>query len=142
MTIHICVGALMLRDREEPQILLGHRSPDRAFYPDVWDMPGGHCEPGEMPEQTLTRELREEIGVVPTVWRWLGDLQGSPDGNDTVLVHIYAVTAWVGAPVNRLPTEHTAIAWFSISDACALSLAHPDYPRLFRQWFLSENSKD
>jgi len=28
-----------------------------------WDLPGGHIEPGEMPEQTVSRELREETGA-------------------------------------------------------------------------------
>ena len=45
------------------QALLCHRSPDRAWYPDVWDLPGGHVEAGE------TRAMRscescEELDIV------------------------------------------------------------------------------
>ncbi|MFF0338375.1 NUDIX domain-containing protein [Kribbella sp. NPDC004875] len=33
--------------------------------PDVFYLPGGKPEPGEAPLETLTRELREELGVTP-----------------------------------------------------------------------------
>lgn len=130
----ICVGALVVRRDDEPLVLLGKRAAGRAFYPDVWDVPGGHCEPGETPEQTLVRELQEEIGVTPTAWRPLGELRGQTLGHDPPLVlHLYAVTAWTGTPHNRLPEEHAEIAWFTVEDACRLPLAHPTYPALFRR---------
>ena len=48
----ICVGAVLLRERghrrdKPPLVLLGRRAAGRVFYPDVWDVPGGHLEPGE-----------------------------------------------------------------------------------------------
>ena len=56
-----------------PLILLGKRNAQCAYYPDVWDVLGGHLEPGEAVEQALVRELREETGVTSTAWRSLGD---------------------------------------------------------------------
>ncbi|WP_420862138.1 NUDIX domain-containing protein [Algirhabdus cladophorae] len=32
-------------------------------YANMWDLPGGGREPGEAPEQTLRREVAEEIGI-------------------------------------------------------------------------------
>lgn len=33
--------------RGDGRVLLCHRQADRASYPNVWDLPGGHIEPGE-----------------------------------------------------------------------------------------------
>ena len=76
--MRVCVGALVVQEQEVPQLLLGRRAGGRAFYPGVWDVPGGHCEPGEPPEQALVRELREELGVTPTAWRPLGAFRPPP----------------------------------------------------------------
>ncbi len=57
---HRVVAAVLHRD---DCVLLCHRAPERRWYPDVWDFPGGHVEDGERPEQALRRELTEEIGV-------------------------------------------------------------------------------
>ena len=130
----VCVGALVVRRDGEPRILLGQRAADRAFFPDVWDIPGGHCEPGETPKRTLVRELQEEIGVTPTAWRALGELEGPiPGGAERLVLHLYVVTAWTGVPHNRQPVEHARIAWVAIDDAYRLPLAHPSFPELFRR---------
>lgn len=129
--VHICVGALLRRDG---RILLGKRAATRAWYPDVWDIPGGHCEPGETYDEALTRELGEEIGVTPLTWEPLAVLH-SPDitPDEAYILHVYSVTAWRGTPRNLLTEEHSEVAWVATDDACRLSLAHPDYPTPFQQ---------
>jgi 8-oxo-dGTP diphosphatase len=133
MAVHLCVGALLIRDDAGTKVLLAHRSPTRAIFPDVWDFPGGHREPGETLEQTLARELREEIGVTPVAWSPLGELATAAAGDEEgIVLHAFAVTAWRGDPTNRLPEEHTAIGWFDIEDACRLVAGEPDYVRWLR----------
>jgi|SRR5687768_13215785 len=130
----VCVGALMVKQDDAPYLLLSKRAAHRTFYPDVWDMPGGHCEPGETPEQTLVRELSEEIGVTPTAWHLLNEVRAELPGEEELLVlHLYAVTAWTGTPHNRMPEEHSEVAWFTVEDACDLALAHPTYQTIFRR---------
>jgi 8-oxo-dGTP diphosphatase len=132
--VEICVAALMLKHNGQHQILLGKRAASRAAYPNVWDMPGGHCEPGETPEQTLIRELQEEIGITPTQWQAAGVVTVPPaTGSAELVLHVYHVTAWDGPPINRQPDEHSEIAWFSLAELGRLDLAHPSYPALFRR---------
>ena len=139
----VCAGALLVRCPAAPQILLGKRAADRASYPDVWDVPGGHCRPVETPDRALVRELEEELGVTPTAWRPLGELRGRPTGSDEPLVlHLHVVTAWTGTPRNRLPEEHEEVAWFAVEDACRLELAHPSYPEAFRRAAASVRERD
>lgn len=129
--IHIWVGGLLVDEDENPRILLGHRAPSRAFYPNVWDMPGGHCAEGEAPEATLVRELQEEIGVTPRAWRQLGVVEAADQIGEGVRIHVFIVTQWSGSPVNLAPDEHDTLAWFTLDAACRLRLAHPQY----RGWF-------
>lgn len=129
----ILVGALVVQRNGGLRILLGRRSADRAFYPDVWDMFGGHCESRETAEQALIRELQEELGITPTAWRPLGKFGVPVQGDATPMtLHVYEVTAWTGTPHNCQPEEHAEVAWFTIDDACQLRLAHHAYPVLFR----------
>ena len=129
MTLHQCVGALIVQHHT---LLLGQRSSTRTFYPGVWDLFGGHIEPGEQPEQTLIRELQEELGITPTRWMHVETLVESvPERDEEVQYYLYLVLAWGGKPVNQQPDEHTRIAWFSLDGAVQLKLAHPAYPDLF-----------
>ena len=134
--LHEVVAALIVRSG---RILLGKRSASREFYPDVWDVFGGHVEPGERHEQTLVRELQEELGITATQWKYLETRNfpaTSPPGQaaNTLIVHLYLVTGWEGMPENRQLDEHSAIGWFSRTEAEQLSLADPSYPMLFARY--------
>jgi 8-oxo-dGTP diphosphatase len=129
MTLHQCVGALII---QQHTLLLGQRSPTRTFYPSRWDIFGGHIEPGEQPEQTLIRELQEELGITPTQWTYVDTfVESVPERDEEIYCHVYLVLAWRGMPVNQQLDEHTTIAWFSLDQALQLELAHPAYPQLF-----------
>ncbi|MGV1009357.1 MAG: NUDIX hydrolase [Dermatophilaceae bacterium] len=64
---------------------------DRTNAPRKWGLPGGGVDPGELPEQTLHREVHEETGQQLRIERFLG-------------VHD---AHWVGrAPTGRLEDFH------------------------------------
>ncbi|MET8231651.1 NUDIX domain-containing protein [Micromonospora sp. NPDC005298] len=129
MHIVVC-GALV----ENGAVLLVHRSPTRRAYPDLWDLPGGHVEPGESDLQALAREMHEELGVriVTESAARLGDLHAG-SGADAVHVSVWQVRDWVGSPTNHAPDEHEDIAWVPISEMGDRALVSGDLPALLAQ---------
>ena len=129
--MEICAAALLVQDN---RIVLGRRSSEQRIYPGVWDLPGGHLESGESPEQALVRELEEELGIVPTKLTPLGVFDElDPEKRGARQYHLYLVTEWRGSIVNRQPHEHSEIRWVPLKTAHELDLADPRYPDLFRR---------
>ena len=91
---HVATALLVCDGR----VLLCHRHPDRRWYPDVWDLPGGHIDGGETPADALRRELREELGISVDLsslepWRVLTP---APD----LTLNIWVVDRWQGTVEN------------------------------------------
>jgi 8-oxo-dGTP diphosphatase len=112
---------------DDDQVLLCHRTPERTSFPAVWDLPGGHIEPGESPRQALVRELREELGI--TI--------GEPSSPPVALVEgegfemlVWVIDSWSGTVTNTAPEEHDDLAWLDLEAVGRLLLAHGDYAGL------------
>jgi 8-oxo-dGTP diphosphatase len=58
----LLVAAVALVDADG-RVLIAQR-PDGKDMAGLWEFPGGKVEPGERPEETLIRELHEELGIV------------------------------------------------------------------------------
>lgn len=117
--VEIAIAALI----SDSRVFLAHRHPERRWYPDCWDLVGGHVERGEDPHDAVRRECREEIAVD------ISELQ--PVGVDIdaphLRAHAFRVTRWTGVPVNAAPEEHDALGWFTTDEIAGLKLAHPSY---------------
>lgn len=117
---HLVVAGLLIR---EDMVLLCHRSADRRWFPNVWDLPGGHVEAGETTSAALVRELQEELGIevtAPTSPE-IARLQGS-----NFDCRIWAIREWSGTP-HCASDEHDQIEWFSSSEIGELPLADDRY---------------
>jgi len=117
--VEIALAALV----QNGKILLGHRHPARRWYPDCWDLIGGHIEATESPEQAVRRECREEIAVEVSQLRSVEVGFTGP----TFVPHAFLVTGWVGRPTNAAPDEHDALGWFTGDDLARLRLVDPHY---------------
>jgi 8-oxo-dGTP diphosphatase len=115
--IPIAVAALV----RDGRVLLVHRHPSRRWYPDCWDLVGGHVEPGELPHLAVRRECLEELGV------HIHDPRPMPlaVGDPSLDVRAFLVTRWDGEPVNAAPDEHDDLRWFRPGDLADVTLAHP-----------------
>jgi 8-oxo-dGTP diphosphatase len=58
----VLVAACALIDADG-RVLIAQRPPGRPMA-GLWEFPGGKIEPNERPEQSLIRELKEELGIV------------------------------------------------------------------------------
>jgi len=61
----LLVAACALVDTDG-RVLLAQR-PEGKTLAGLWEFPGGKVEPGETPEETLIRELDEELGITTKI---------------------------------------------------------------------------
>jgi 8-oxo-dGTP diphosphatase len=129
MMDHHVVAVILLRPEE---MLLCHRTPGPRWYPDVWDFPGGHVEPGENPLDALRREVAEELGAELT------GVDGGPvlrrvDPQRSLDLTVWVSRRWRGEVSTMQPHEHDAIGWFTAAQVDELKLADPSYLTVLRR---------
>jgi 8-oxo-dGTP diphosphatase len=90
------------------RVLLAERPAGRSMA-GLWEFPGGKVEAGERPEQSLIRELNEELGIVVKE-ACLAPLtfasHAYPDFH--LLMPLYVCRRWDGTVV---PQESQRLAW-------------------------------
>ena len=92
------------------EILIAERPQDK-HQGGLWEFPGGKVEPGEAAARALTRELEEELGIVPLHSRPLIRIAHDyPDKH--VLLDVWLVTAFAGEAHGR---EGQPVRWVAPS---------------------------
>lgn len=87
-----------------------------------WEFPGGKREPGEAMEETLARELEEELGITGLSIRpWQTLTHDYPDVR--VVLHFMHVTEFIGLPV---PRDGQTLRWVTPTEAPALNFLPAD----------------
>jgi 8-oxo-dGTP diphosphatase len=101
------VVACALVDADK-RVLIAQRPEGKALA-GLWEFPGGKIEAGERPEQTLIRELNEEIGITVSE-ACLAPLTFASHAYETfhLLMPLYICRRWEGTPVAR---EGQNLAW-------------------------------
>lgn len=105
-----CVAGALISD---DKVLLVKRSQLRRFYPDAWDLFGGHVEGEESADDALRREASEELQVEIESFRLLDTVHDQVEPAD---IMVFAISAWKGEPINAAPDEHSRIGWFPVGE--------------------------
>ncbi len=120
----LLVAACALVDADN-RILIAQR-PEGKSLAGLWEFPGGKVEAGETPEETLIRELEEELGV-STKAACLAPLTFASHTYDTfhLLMPLYICRRFEGIAHGR---EGQAIKWVKVRDLRNYAMPPADEP--------------
>lgn len=90
------------------RVLVAQRPEGKALA-GLWEFPGGKMEEGERPEETLIRELQEELGITVKA-PCLAPLTFASHGYETfhLLMPLWICRRWEGTVQRK---EHQALKW-------------------------------
>ena len=127
-------SVLLINDQGRVLLLLRDDNPEIP-YPGMWDVPGGHVEKGETPEQCIVREMKEEIGLDLRVFQ-LFSVTEFDDRTE--------YTFWQKANLDldkvRL-NEGQRLKWFTKDEASNIELAY-GFNRIVEDFFERNLSSD
>lgn len=118
------VGAVVVRDGT---VLAAQRGAEMVLA-GLWEFPGGKIEAGETPQQSLARELCEELLCTVEVGAPVETTAHEYDFGTVTLRTFYA-TLIHGEPQ---PTEHAAVRWLPVDDLDTVIWAPADLPAVER----------
>jgi 8-oxo-dGTP diphosphatase len=103
----VLVAACALVDADG-RVLIAQRPKDKPMA-GLWEFPGGKIEDGERPEETLIRELKEELGIIVSE-ACLAPLAFASHSYPEfhLLMPLYVCRRWEGT-VN--PAEGQRVSW-------------------------------
>src|ERR1700744_4878026 len=107
------------------RVLIAQRPADKPMG-GLWEFPGGKIEAGETPEETLIRELHEELSIAvqeACLAPFTFASHAYPDFH--LLMPLYVCRRWEGTPQ---ALEHAAIRWVRPKDMGSYPMPPADLP--------------
>jgi len=120
----VLVAACALID-PDGRVLIAERPPGKSMA-GLWEFPGGKIEAGERPEETVIRELKEELGIdvkEPCLAPFTFASHAYPDFQ--LLMPLYVCRRWEGIVS---PREGQAIKWVRPLDLNSYPMPPADLP--------------
>jgi len=96
--LRFVVAGLLVRDG---LVLICQRRPDQPMALQ-WEFPGGKIEPGESPEQALSRELNEELGIHATIGPRVTHIRHNYRHGGAVDLQFFSVRSFEGELQNKI----------------------------------------
>ena len=111
VTAKVGADAALIDDHD--RILLVRRADD-----DCWGLVAGWVDANETPEQTVVREVAEEVGLVARVGCLVGVFarEAGVHGNPHSVVSVVYLCDVIGGALRAQPHEVREIAWRNIDD--------------------------
>ena len=126
---NIGVKAVILNDSRQVLLLSITRRNGIDTY---WDLPGGRIADGEMPEDTLRREVIEETGITGlTIDRHLIMATSGvqlPIFSTKKVGVVFSVYVCHSNSTIEKPEERITMHWLSVNEAVANLKSNPDWP--------------
>lgn len=88
-------------------------------FPNCWSFPGGQMEEGETPQETVTRELQEEVTYVP---KNLTPLGFTDNKNNKVYIFMARVSKEEEALFKHVPGEGQKIGFYKVDEVKNMKL--------------------
>ena len=124
-----CSVAVIERDGK---ILMGNKASGVGPYPDTWRLPGGGIEEGESPEDTVKREVNEEVGLIVTEVDGLGIYEDEePDKKGEMTHYVFNMFKVSFSGEDKVSEEFPEIKWIEIDKLSEYPLARPSI-KLFK----------
>ena len=106
----LVVGGVIVDDLFAPSRVLAARRTRPPSLRGRWEFPGGKVEPGESPQEALTRELREELGISVVVGAELVEPdRGTWQISRDLEMRLWFVTVAAGDPLAG--DSHDELKW-------------------------------
>lgn len=113
MSIRVGAIALLKNDKDEILMMLRNREPAKG----CWAIPGGKVELYERLEDTIKREMKEELGVEIEVTKFLCNVQDiNQEEEQHWIMPVYEAKVIEGIVVNKEPDKHLDLQWFSMNN--------------------------